>query len=262
MKIGIGVITCNRKTFLENLINSLEKCKESISELIIVNDGEALYDLKLPFGTLINNDTNEGVGRSKNKALNHLIKSECDYIFLIEEDMLILDKDIFKEYIKASEETGIKHFMFGYHGPANKNGISGGEPCPRTIVQYPSGRKIAFNTHCVGSFCMYTLDSLKEVGIIDEVFVNTWEHISHSYDLVKAGYAPGYWWWPDIVDSPKYITEQACSEQSSTIRGTTDWHPNMIKGANYFKSKHGHYPTDVPSISKEELTGILKKLIK
>ena len=109
---------------------------------------------------------------------------------------------------------------------------------------------------------MYTLDSLKEIGLIDEVYKNTWEHISHSYDLVKAGYAPGYWWWPDIADSTKYIAEQACSEHSSSIRGTADWHPNMVNGAQYFKSKHGYFPTEVPSISTKELTDILKKLAK
>ena len=262
MKIGVGVITCNRKSFLVNLLESLRQCNESISELIVINDGEALYDIELPFGKLINNETNEGVGKSKNKALKHLISADCDYIFLIEEDMLILDKDIFNEYIKASEETGIKHFMFGYHGPANKNNISGGKPHPRAVIQYPSGRNVAFNTHCVGSFCMYTLESLNRIGLIDEMYKNTWEHISHSYDLVKAGYAPGYWWWPDLKDSPKYITEQACSEQSSSIRGTADWHFNMVNGAQHFKSKHGYFPTEVPSISTKELTEVLKKLVK
>lgn len=262
MNIGVGIVTCNRPDFFKNLVNSLVPCKDVISELIVINDGQQIEAFELPYGLLINNETNEGVGRSKNKALKHLINKKCDYIFLIEDDMLILDKNIFTEYIKASEETGIKHFMFGYHGPANKNNISGGSPTPRTTIQYKSGRKIALNTHCVGSFCMYTLESLQKVGLIDEVYKNTWEHISHSYDLVKAGYAPGYWWWPDISNSLQYISEQACSEQSSSIRGLSDWRENMINGANHFKSKHGYFPTEVPSLSINEITSILKEYTK
>ena len=262
MKIGVGVLTCNRPEFLKNLVESLLPCRNLISELIIVNDGNKIEGFNPPYGILIDNPTNEGVGKSKNKALKYLIEKECGYIFLIEDDMLIIDKNIFTEYINASIETGIKHFMFGYHGPANKNNISGGKPCPRTIIQYKLGRKIALNTHCVGSFCMYTLDSLKQVGLIDETYKNTWEHISHSYDLVNAGYAPGYWWWPDIANSTEYITEQACSEHSSSIRGTADWHENMVRGAKHFKSKHKYFPTEVPSLSINEIASKLKNIAK
>lgn len=263
MKIGVGVVTCNRINFLEKLIESLQQCSDIISDTVIINDGKPISETSLIFQeNLINNDTNIGVGKSKNKALRLLLDKGCDYIFLIEDDMIITNRNVFEEYIAAIKETGIQHFMFGYHGPANKNNISGGVPVPRAVIQYPSGRKIALNTHCVGSFCVYTRESLLKVGLIDETYVNTWEHISHSLDLVNAGYAPGYWWWPDLANSTDYIREQACSEDSSSIRGTSEWRPNMIKGANHFKSKHGYSPVEVPSLSLDEIKSKLKLLVK
>ena len=81
-------------------------------------------------------------------ALKHLLEKDCDYIILVEDDMLFKD-NIFKEYIKAHKATGIQHFMFAYHGPANKAGVSGGKPVPRKIIDYGKV-KIALNQHCVG----------------------------------------------------------------------------------------------------------------
>ena len=142
-KIGVGIVTCNRPDFLVKLLDSISYRNDV--EFVIVNDGGPI-DIKGYNYYIINNETNLGVGKSKNKAMQHLLDKGCDYIFIIEDDMLILNDAVFEQYIKAHKKTGIHHFMFGYHGPANKNGISGGPPCPRLIVDY-GDQKIALNQH-------------------------------------------------------------------------------------------------------------------
>lgn len=257
MKIGVGIVTCNRPEFCRVCLNSLPKSK--IDELVIVNDGEPLpYDLS--FGYEITNNTNIGVGKSKNKAMQHLLDKGCDYIFIIEDDMRILRDDIFEAYINASKETGIHHFLFAYHGPANKNGISGGKPTPRTIIEYPSGLKLSLNQHCVGAFCMYTKESLLKVGLFDETFNNAFEHVHHSYVLCKNDYCTEYWWWPDLADSLDFINEQACSEQNSSIRPRNDWQENIQKGFKRFIELEGVSPVQVPDSTTQSVTNKLKKL--
>ena len=129
--IGVGIITCNRPEFFK-------KCRESIKEewydhIVVVNDGKGpLFNANSP---ILATTGMEGVGRAKNMALKHLLEKDCDYIILVEDDMLFKD-NIFKEYIKAHKATGIQHFMFAYHGPANKAGVSGGKPVPRKIIDY------------------------------------------------------------------------------------------------------------------------------
>jgi GT2 family glycosyltransferase len=257
MKIGVGVITCNRPEFCRVCLNSLPKSK--IDELVIVNDGSPLpFDLS--FGHEIENETNLGVGKSKNKAMQYLLDKGCDYIFIIEDDMKIIDGDIFKAYINASKETGIQHFMFAYHGPANKNGISGGLPSPRKVIEYPSGLKISLNQHCVGAFCMYTKEALQDVGLFDTEFNNAFEHVHHSYVLCKKGYCTEYWWWPDIANSMKYIQEQACSEQNSAIRPRKDWQENIKRGFDRFIKLENVSPVNIPDSPWQAVTNKLKQL--
>ena len=57
-KIGVGIITCNRPDFLKKLVASLEQCCY-IDEVVIINDGDKVSNLNIPFKhKLINNNTN------------------------------------------------------------------------------------------------------------------------------------------------------------------------------------------------------------
>lgn len=254
--IGIGIVTCNREQFLDNLIKSLP---EDIYTAV-VNDGDILgWDdmehSKVDYYHY--NVENLGVGKSKNILFRKLMEKEFEHIFIIEDDMLIKDKEVFNKYIEASQVSGIKHMMFGYHGPANKRLD---KPHPRFKVPYNKEVEIAFNLHCVGSFCYYHKDVLDDVGIFDEQYNNAWEHVDHSYHIVKAGYLPGYWFWPDLGNSYDYIDEQACSNDNSVIRPREDWQNNIKEGAEYFVSKHGYAPGWVPNVKKEEIYPLIKDI--
>ena len=252
--IGVGIITCNRPEFFK-------KCRESIKEewydhIVVVNDGEGpLFDAHLP---ILATTGMEGVGRAKNMALKHLLEKDCDYIILVEDDMLFKD-NIFKEYIKAHKATGIQHFMFAYHGPANKAGVSGGKPVPRKIIDYGEV-KIALNQHCVGAVCFYTRKCLDEVGLYDETYTNAFEHVDHSYELAKDNYSTPYWWWADIANSLDYVVEQACSEDSSAIRPRDDWQSNIKEAWGKFTAKHGVGPTAVPDVPVNVVIEKLKQI--
>ena len=259
--VGIGIITCNRPDFYN-------KCRKSIPDgydVVTVNDGKDFDSFKKQGDIFLQNKQNLGVGKSKNILFKKLLDMGKEHIFIIEDDMLVKKQDVFEKYIMARNSTGIQHFMFAYHGPANKNGISGGPACPRFIVEYPEDLKIAIVQGCVGSFCYYTKEVLERVGLIDEDFLNAFEHVEHSYRIAKAGYTTPYWNWPDLADSMDYIDEQMCSEHSSAIRPRNDWQENIIKGASLFRGKHGYNPAwqnCVPDTSKEKVIETLKQIKK
>ncbi len=151
-KVGVGIITCDR-------VKMFDVCFESISdewydELVVVDDGKEQGPFKRRGAEFIRTQGGEGVGKAKNRALKHLLDKGCDYIILVEDDMKFKG-NLFAEYIKAYKETGIHHFMFGYHGPANKAGISGGKPVPRKIINYKD-INIALNRDCVGAVTFFT----------------------------------------------------------------------------------------------------------
>ena len=259
--IGIGIVTCNRQDFYN-------KCLASIPEdysVVTINDGEPIKEPTRENHVFIQNKQNQGVGKSKNILFKNLLERGFEHIFIIEDDMIIKNTDVFNKYIKAREATGIQHFMFAYHGPANKNGLSGGPACPRFVVEYPDNLKIAIVQGCVGSFCYYTREVLEKVGFIDEQFLNAFEHVEHSYRIAKAGYTTPYWNWADLADSMDYIGEQMCSEHSSSIRPRNDWRENIIKGIGLFSKKHGYNPAwqnCVPDSSREQVIKILKEIKK
>ena len=253
-KVGVAVITCDRKNMYNVCIESIKR--SWYDELVTIDDGRKEHVLA-PKGHYIMTEGGVGVGKAKNKALQYLLDKGCDYIILVEDDMKFTD-NIFKAYIDAYKKTGIHHFMFAYHGPANKAGVSYGKPVPRTIIDY-GNIKIALNQHCVGAVTFYTRASLEKVGLYDENFTNAFEHVDHSYQLAKEGFSTPYWWWADLANSLDYVEEQKCSEDSSAIRPRSDWQSNIQTAARYFMQKNRVNPVQVPDTTRNEVVEIIKQ---
>jgi len=274
-KIGVGIITCNRLNYLRNLLKTIPKYK--INELVVVNDGLPINDYvekEFEFGTWIDNPVNLGVGKSKNKAIKHLMSLECDYIFIIEDDMLIKDPTVFDRYIEAYKKSGIHHFNYGPGSPFNRRQTiqdfdlhnrhlldQHSEPNPKLVIEYSKDIKIALYEHTVAMFSFFTKEVLDKVGYIDEEFYNAWEHVDHTYRIIKAGYHPPFWWFADIADSDKFLTEAPGAIDNSSIASKSEqWSKNVYGGREIYKRKHGHYPNNPPLVLKEEVITVLKNL--
>lgn len=274
MRIGVGIITCNRPDYLKGLLDTLEQCYEIIDELVIVNDGEPLDNFNLKKGIWLNNPKNLGVGKSKNRAMQYLLDQKCDYIFVIEDDMIILNKDVFTKYIDAYKASGIHHFNYGPGSPFNrKQSIQfdlhnrhlldqNSEPNPKMILDYGNS-KVSLFEHTVAMFSFFTREALEAVGLIDEDFYNAWEHVDHTYRIIKAGYHPPFWWFADIHDSHNYLTEAPGAIDNSSIANKSEqWEKNVYGGREIYKNKHGHYPNMPPITTKEQVIESIKQIGK
>jgi glycosyltransferase involved in cell wall biosynthesis len=256
-KVGVGVITCDRPDMFDICFKSIKV--KWYDEMVVVDDGKTDHPtLDRRECKYIKTNGGEGVGKAKNAALRHLMQQGCDYIILVEDDMEF-DKNIFAAYIEASKQTGIQHFMFAYHGPANKANISYGKPVPRKVIDY-GDVSIALNQHCVGAVTFYTKSSLTSVGLYDEGYTNAFEHVDHSYMLAQSDYSTPYWWWADIANSLDYVHEQKCSEDSSAIRPRSDWKSNIQDAFKFFINKHGVSPVQVPDTSVSDVIATLKRI--
>ena len=256
MKIGLGIVTYNRKDFFLQALNSVPT--DIVDEIVVVNDGTP-YDIGLDEKIkLIQHEKNTGVGIAKNDALKHLYEVGCDYIFLMEDDIIIKDPTVFEQYIKLHKASNIHHFNFGYHGPANKTPDK--KPNPKLAVNYKEADiKLVMNQHCVGAFSFYTRECIDKCGYIDEKFINAWEHVEHTYRIIKAGMTTPFWWFADLANSYDYLDELACSEDSSTIRDNPNWKENIIKGNQYFYSKHGCIAVQIPDVGQMEVIKYVKE---
>lgn len=271
-KIGIGICTCNRPDYLRNLLNSLKPCQKQIDCLVVVNDGSPVTDFDLSFGEWIDNPRNLGVGKTKNRIMRYLLDKGCDYIFTIEDDMLVLDPDVFTKYIQAYKASGIHHFNYGPGSPFNrKQNIAfdlhnrhlldqHSEPNPKLVIDYKD-IKISLFEHTVAMFSFFTKEVLENVGLIDEDFYNAWEHVDHTYRIIKAGYHPPFWWFADIYDSHKFLTEAPGAIDNSSIANKSEqWQKNVYGGREIYLKKHGHYPNQPPYVTQNEVIESLKRL--
>jgi len=274
-KIGVGIITCNRPEMLKKCCLSL-KDNATIDEIIIIDDGTERVspnwflenrifhtengELEIN-NRVSHNYTNLGVGESKNKALNHLLDTRCDHIFLIEDDIFIKDPTVFLKYIEASLVSGIQHFNFSQHGLMNKTFDGRKTPNPRLIVDY-GGVKIPLYPHCVGAFSYYSKYCLDFVGLLDERYVNACEHVDHTYQIIKKEMHPPFWYFADIENSWEYLGDEEWSLANSTISSKPN-HQQMMRDADkIFVETHGHLPVETPQVGEEDVIKTLKEIKK
>lgn len=259
-KIGIGLITYNSPERLKKSAFTIPV--DMVDEFVIVNDGTPYPPDCYPTGDkieVITHEKNLSVGCAKNTAIRRLMEKGVDHIFIMEDDITIINPEVFNAYITTAYKTGLFHMMFGYHGPAN---MKDGMPNPRQVVDYGNDVSIALNLHCVGAFCYYHKGVIKNAGLFDEYFKNCWEHVSHSYTINKLGLIPAYWWWPDLPNSTDYLKEIGSSTDQSVIRKSEEWISSLKRGHEYFNHYHGYYPTQVPDIGEQAVLGNLQRIFK
>jgi hypothetical protein len=269
--VGVGMVTYNAEHRIKQSAFTIPKW---IENFVIVNDGTPYDKDSYPeHATIIQHQKNECVGKSKSDAIKWLMDKGCEHIFIIEDDILIKNENVFEEYIKHSLISGIKHLNFALHGPANKKGFGGfstleeraklndsGEPNPRMVVDYEMDIKIALYPNCVGAFSYYHKKVIDKVGLFDPVFKNAWEHVDHTYETHKKGFHPSFWYFADISNSSEYLTDIVGSIENSTIARSEQWNKNFKIGSEHYRRKHGIYPTQTPLVDKDTVNNQLQIL--
>jgi GT2 family glycosyltransferase len=270
-KIGVGIITTGtRGDTFKKCFGFFKYSPDEADEIVVIVDGEDVENLKnfclddfkgdKNRFTLIANGNNLGVGKSKNKALKHLLDKGCQHLFLIEDDIYVKRSSVFRKYIESSKISGIQHFNFSQHGMMNKTFDGRSTPNPRIIINYWDV-KIPLYPHCVGAFSYYTRHCLDEVGLMDERYYNACEHVDHTLEIIKEGMHPPFWYFADIENSWEYLGDEEWSIEQSTISSKSN-HRELIKKADViFREKHGCLPGDI-KLSDIGQVGIELKRIK
>jgi len=251
-KIGIGIITCNREDFLQTSYMSVAVSSAiQLHDCFVVNDGDPLSDetrniIGLSDDNLIQHKKNCGVAVSKNNALKRMMDNGCDHLFLMEDDIKLTNISTIPKYIEVAEKSGIQHLNYGGHGIYNRT--KQGEIVTRATVKVKDS-DISLNLYynILGAFSYYSREVIEKVGYMDETFHNAMEHVDHTYQIIKAGFHPPYWWFADLANSWEYIDDIKPFHQESVIRKNHDeWMENYKIASEYFATKNGHFPTAVP----------------
>jgi GT2 family glycosyltransferase len=264
-KIGVGIITCDRKDFFVKAHTSLWRALENYPKhtAIVVNDGsDDIQDAKY---TVCKTTGKEGVGKAKNAALRFLMDNHCEHIFLMEDDIEIIDPNVFNEYIKTAKVTGVKHLNYALHGNHNQDVYK--NPTIRKTVNYPDNTKLDLYPNLLGAFSYFHRSVLDEVGLIDEDYYNAMEHVDHTYRIIKADYHPPFRWFADVHGSNKMLNDIVPDHQQSKIRNEANFQDTFKKGLDLFIEKQGFsvaggYGPLEKLISEEECIKSLQEIWK
>jgi GT2 family glycosyltransferase len=278
-KIGIGIITCNRQDYFKECIESIDYA--IIDHVVVVNDGNELdSDIKEYIKSknihYIINEKNLGVSKTKNKALKHLMDKGCEHIFVLEDDCIIKNNEIWKKYIDAYETTGIPHFNYGPASPWNrkqddptligdlsrrKDAKQSTEPNPRLKIEHKNNITLCFYEHIVAMFTYFHRSIIERVGYLDETFYNAWEHVEHTYRIIKEGLYSPFWYFADIEKSEEYIKEAENEKANTSLASNEEkFMKQVTDGLQHFYKLHNTVPAQIPSPTKKQVIDVIKKI--
>ena len=237
-RIGLGIITYSRPSFCEKSVKAIVKhCAPVVDHIVLYNDGsdtkhkgayKRVYQPLAKVGALVLDcPVNYGVSHAKNRCIEELLKSGCDWIILAEDDIKPLSSKAVTGYIEVAEKRGFQTLSFAHHGPANSGGA----------VEVDDD--VSFFMHSVGAWELYSRECLETVGLFDENFHQAWEHVEHTIRIMNAGFAPNaeVHRFPDATDSSKWLQELPNSIEKSSIRPRPDWQDNIKNGLVYWRDE-------------------------
>ena len=258
-KIGVGIITYNRRNNFLQLYDSLKNI-DYIDEIVIIKNKD--IDYKYDFSSI--NDKTEyfnvledlGVGFCKNKALKYLIKKDCEHLFLIEDDTIIKKEDVFKYYIDTAENFNLEHLVFGYGSSGNKpNEFKEEIVTPHTIIK-KGDFMIDFYHHLQGAFTYYTRNIIEKVGLFDDIhYINALEHVEHTYRICMNGAYSPFWAFGDAHESINYLGWLHEDEKyDTTIKQDNElYRQRLMNGFNHFRKVYNRNISEIPLPSKQEI---------
>lgn len=246
-KIGVGICTFNRENYFKQVYNTVAPCV--FDELVVVNDGKP-YSFIPTKGHLIQHKQTGGIAKAKNDALNYLQQKECDHIFVLEDDILIKDPHVFKEYISVAIATGLPHLNFE-------------QACPNQHqfdVNYGDGVAISLWRSPQGAFSYFKADVIKNEGNFDENFKNAFEHIDVVLRLVQKRLLPPFWYNPDLVNSADFLESIPGCNENSSITNKPNYQKNWNHSAQYFIQKFGFYTNQIREANQREVASSLRAI--
>lgn len=244
--IGVGILSYNRKSSLQRLINSIIATTDlRRTTVFISDDGSTNEDLKSYLDELSQNDNfviirNEkriGVAGNTNRLLRCL--SRFAYGLILNDDIEIVGQGWDTFYVDAIQKSGMHHFLYrqeGVYGANIGNNVVVNGINMHVVTERPHGAVLAF-----------TNTMLDKCGYFDESYgLYGMEHVDWSRKAWEFGLQPsGYF---DVDGSDRFF------HLHSDVSAVVDRQALLLSAKKKFESRivQRCSPTDasrVPEIS-------------
>lgn len=252
-KIGVGITTFNNEQYFSELYKTIPFDK--IDELVVVNGGDK-YENTYDHCDWIQHHKNRLPAICRNDCISTLLNKNCDYIFIIEDDMILKNPDVFQKYIEASLETGLKYLCF------TSTSYGSGKPDNRTpslVVEYKNDVKIALYPNMTNEFTMHHRSCFDEMGLYDSSEFDIIFDVEYAYREAKLGkWASEFWWFADISNSDAYVG----NNPNTVSRFEEKRKVGLADAFNRFAAKYGVGIPYIPKATKESALDRLRSIHK
>jgi len=245
--IGVGIVTYDREQEYSESYEAINH--SSIGVRFDVKDG-GKPDYTKDYKNLLTLDENKGVGFCKNLILENLLSQGCDHLFLLEDDCLITDNNVWKYCIDFVKHTGLLHFNWNNYRSEDDKHYPAKFPKHDALISY----------NVDANFSYFHRTFLEEIRF-DENYVNAWEHVDVEYQGVLKGFLPAFRMFVSPANLSSYM--RVNDNGKSSIVGRPLHHERIIQGYDHWLKKWGKSINDIDGLSMEtfkaNMTDITKK---
>ncbi|HWY89186.1 MAG TPA: glycosyltransferase [Solirubrobacteraceae bacterium] len=177
-RVGIAIVTYERRSLLERLVGALRELTGDPYELVVADDGsrDGSVEWCRSRGLRVVSGTNRGVAWNKNRGLFALAQLGCDPLLLIEDDAYPVVRGWERDWIEATRRW---HHLAYHHAKAALHTVSGsGTPADPFVS--PAASAVCLSV---------SAEVLERVGFFDSRF-RGWghEHAEWTTRIKRAGY--------------------------------------------------------------------------
>ena len=247
----IGIVTKDRYPSLKILLHSVRFKLDKV-KVIDASDGDKIISIREQFPQVSEYfynvpDQRKPVVHNKNLLIDRFLRyTNCDYLFLIEDDIKVFFFFLFERYIEISNKYNIPHMNF----------------CGRTDINqqeviYQINDDVQISEKLQGVFSFYTRSAIEQVGYMNpQLCHNCWEHIEYTARIHKQfNYTPQFYHFPDLNNSWEYIKMQ---NLPSVINNDKQHNQYVKKDKNIFLKSMGWNSLPYVDIKRFDVNKIKK----
>jgi len=193
IKRGVAIMSYNRGKNLREVVESFPASVPNGTQVIVCDDGSTgeTVDVLNKLDCTVIGGKNLGVGANKNRALFAL--QDCNFVTLVEDDLVVRAKDWFPMYEEVATVCGIHHFCRVQDKQA-------GESVPRfSAYLRDHGLLPIYGIKPRGDFVFITRAVLDKVGAFHPDFIGAgYAHVNWQTRILNAGLVPHPARWIDL----------------------------------------------------------------
>lgn len=260
-KVGVGIVTCNRRESYSKLIAAVKSASD-VDFVATVKNFSNDYgedDPKIVCNgqngsqklASIQVDQKLGIAYNKNQAARWLLDEGAQHIFIVEDDILLKDVNVFREYIQTAKEFHLEHLNFcrAFDGMTTHQFLK-----PFGSIQGKTHSIDLFQRLC-GDFSYFTRNALEKGGLYDEAYMNALDHCEHTYRMSMLGFYTPFFAFADISDSTRYIEDVGV--QTSIPQGD-EQKRNQSNAYMHFLKTYGKQLNEIPVPTQDQILRFLR----